>query len=109
MRAVVKQFGPFKSLQVVGFCLLWRKMGRPKVDGLSAGMRQYMAENGVGKSAAYTYLGELRAWNTSLARSPEQVEELLEAVAGVFDLDEEEAGTPEAKAVLSTSRKTVIQ
>jgi hypothetical protein len=109
MREVVKQFGPFKSLQVVGFCLLWRKMGRPKVDGLSAGMRQYMAENGVGKSAAYTYLGELRAWNTSLGRLPEEAEGLLEAVAGVFDLDEEEPVREEVKAGVSTSRKTVIQ
>ena len=60
MRDVVKRFGSWKSLSVVGFCHCWRMLGRPKVDVLSRDLRDTLGDLGISKSAAYSYLKQLR-------------------------------------------------
>lgn len=89
-RDVVKRFGMSRALPLIGFCTLWRSLGSPPMESLSNEIRASLEEQGLSKSAAYRYIGNLKEWNVELGRSPEELDELAAQVAGVFDVPEEE-------------------
>jgi hypothetical protein len=107
MRDVIKQFGTYKALQIVGFCQVWRMIGKPPVDVLAADLRRTMEEQGISKSAAYRYVGYLREWNEQLGRGPDRLESLLDEVAGIFDQAQEES-VNEEKPISSQVGKVVL-
>jgi hypothetical protein len=80
-RDVFEEFGVLHGLQVMGFAVLWRAVGMPKLDVLTADIRERFGEAGLSKSAAYRYVKDLKAWNEKLGGDPQRVDGLVLQIA----------------------------
>ena len=76
-RDVFAQFGVLHGLQIMGFAVLWRAIGMPQLDVLTADIRERFGDAGMQKSAVYRYVKELRVWNEIRGGDPLRVEGLV--------------------------------
>jgi len=88
-RDVFKRFGVLRGLQVMGFCALWRIIGKPELDVLTADVRAKFGEEGLKKSAVYNYVNQLKDWNSDLGGDPQRVEGLVLILAKMPDEEPE--------------------
>lgn len=101
---VIKRFGMLRTFELVGFCQLWRSMGRPCLRKLQTEVRMELERQGLSTSAAYRYIRELKRWNEELGREPDQVDDLAGLVAAIFDVEEEELPQTASPARLKQAR-----
>lgn len=86
---VIGRFGWNRAMQIIGFCLMWRAAGCPDLETLKAQIREQFAQQGLSKSAAYRYIGELREWADELGWDADRLGGLALQVAKVFDVEDE--------------------